>query len=259
MNFGLTTGMTVSGFHEDTKQVFGPVIGTGLISREVTENYKPVFDYSGGVFGEVSYKNFALKFGGNALHLGESKQTHTRIEFETTGVTETRTFRHIRMEYLQIPIELEIRFKIFNVHPFLTFGISQAFYMNDYIHLRTIENFGNQTVTEGSFNQIHEDFPFLFGGGHSINRHDNTYIFGGGFYLNSRMSLSAWYAKGKQQVFCSEGSFDRLFVGNICTPFFSTKTIMIQLQYRLFKKDLNDVIKFKKKQKEEGFDEEPGA
>ena len=62
-NFGLTSGISISGFNEDMYTEFGP--GGNLIFASTNQRYEDVFDYTGGIWppaGVEIIKPFELPF-----------------------------------------------------------------------------------------------------------------------------------------------------------------------------------------------------
>lgn len=233
MNFGLNSGITVSGFQKDMEDSFISVHGGtgGFAKFTFRDTYQPTVLYTGGIFGEVSFKNFGLKIGMNHYSVGRSKEmTFTIADFEPVNVEEHITFEEIRLDYLQIPVKLEFRFRMGVLRPFLTVGFYKSFHMNDYLYSRMEGSDGTTTVSEGVFDRFFNHGAGFTDPDEQYKPNDFAFIFGGGFYLNSRLSVEATYGKGTKKPFCPRQTTNNDSID--C----HAKVLVIELNYRLFRK-----------------------
>lgn len=231
-NVGISPGLSISGIHNNQNQTFFVDINQHSSKRTV----RPFLGMSLGLFGTYTFKNLSLKVSGIYHKSGTEFGIDNSV---TQGSVETFRFERkdiFQLEYLLVPIQLEMHFQIKKIRPYLSFGIVPSFLFN-------IQRF--QETKSGELTYFYDqdylasikDSPFI------EDQFESPFIFGGGFNLSPHISVELLYFQSRKDVFCREVDGWE----GTCGEHYRNKTIRISLNFRLKNQNFEPFWKKKKR------------
>lgn len=233
-NMGISSGLSISGIYKVDRSSYDH--GLGRISSNKNSTL-PVYGLSQGIFGEVSLSNTSLSFGGFFQQTGQVLEYQSVLK--ENGIETSRSLSSIsfRLEYLQFPLQLESRFRIKKLRPFLTVGIAPSWLMGMRSTRKGFSSFGEEDEEVDYIEHLKNNARIS-----DLQRLEVALLFGGGLYFGKRLSLSIHYLLGPKEIFCiREDTFDLIY----CYDYYRNKSIRLSLNLRLKKQNFIPFLKSK--------------
>ena len=230
-NFGISSGVNLSGFQR--QHFFSNHKDDGFLLSETTEYYYLGWNYSSGIFTEFGNNVFDLRVG---LRYNSISQPFTRIHERFSSLVAHITYHETQIHYLQIPLDFELKWRIFEAHFFFSLNFSPSFILESSRNLSTISPFGQMKPLERVFEieTFNKDWYF--------------FNVGFGWYITPRLSVAAKtdLALSKKTEIC-EGLDQDSYAD--CYDF-TNQIYSVQLHYRIIKEKMRGfVIKERRKRR----------